>query len=551
MNTRPLISVIIPTFNRKNVICRAIDSVLKQTYNNYEILVIDDGSYDGTKELLYNTYGDKIRYYYKENEGQNSALNWGINNANGDVIAFLDSDDEWLETKLEKTVMKFESDSEIKVVYNWTGFQKNTGEIILAREDRVEGYCYAEALRQGYITSPSFLCVRKECFNVIGPLDEKFVNCQDDDLCFLLAKKYKVGLIPEILGIYHNDGLGQITQKKDVVADGWERLWRKYKEDVVRLCGLEEYGNKLYNTSICYIYAFRFDDALKIYSEAKKCNLKIKYQIIWNCVLCEYILKYRMKEARRQLSVFGTGGFFKHYLYRISRLFSSGDYYRKVYCNNRLVLLRTNSSDEYLWGSIVWGTLYNGEFISDYCQAINYIKTKNRPVVIDAGANIGLFSIAVKNSVQNATLYLIEPDSENFELATYNTKRYNGIKCIKAGLWSHKCRLSIVPSEQPWGIRVQEDDLVGENGIDAISIQDLCDEYDIEKIDLVKMDVEGAEDVIFSENIMWIDRTSAIVMEVHEEIAPGVSERIDRIMTEKGFLSSKFGENIFYFRSNA
>lgn len=100
---KPKVSVIIPTYNREKFVTKAIDSVLKQKFNNYEIIVVDDGSTDNTKENL-KRYGDKIKYIYQENSGVSGALNAGINLAKGDWIAILGSDDEWMPDYLSKQI---------------------------------------------------------------------------------------------------------------------------------------------------------------------------------------------------------------------------------------------------------------------------------------------------------------------------------------------------------------------------------------------------------------------------------------------------------------
>ena len=101
----PLISVIIPTFNRAHVLLRAVDSVLKQSYKNFELIVIDDGSTDHTDELLSSYVREgKIQYLKQENKGVSSARNFGVKSSKGDWLAFLDSDDEWLKGKLQKQV---------------------------------------------------------------------------------------------------------------------------------------------------------------------------------------------------------------------------------------------------------------------------------------------------------------------------------------------------------------------------------------------------------------------------------------------------------------
>ena len=102
------ISVIIPTFNRKVFICEAIKSVLNQTYKDWELLIIDDGSTDNTKSIIdkYSQSNPHIKYFYQENGGQGSARNLGVKVAAGNWVAFLDHDDIWLPKKLELYISK-------------------------------------------------------------------------------------------------------------------------------------------------------------------------------------------------------------------------------------------------------------------------------------------------------------------------------------------------------------------------------------------------------------------------------------------------------------
>ena len=97
------VSVAIPTYNRAHYICETIDSVLVQTYKDYEIIVVDDGSTDNTREIL-KRYGGKIKYFYQANQGQASAWNYAVSQSSGEYIAFLDDDDLWFPEKLERQV---------------------------------------------------------------------------------------------------------------------------------------------------------------------------------------------------------------------------------------------------------------------------------------------------------------------------------------------------------------------------------------------------------------------------------------------------------------
>src|SRR3989338_3266861 len=116
IKTTPLLSVIIPTFNRAFYILTVLESVLKQTYRNMEVLVVDDGSKDSTKEVLA-PYLHKIQYIYQDNRGNAAARNAGLKQAKGKYVAFLDSDDYWAQEKCEKQVAFLEKHPDCAFVY--------------------------------------------------------------------------------------------------------------------------------------------------------------------------------------------------------------------------------------------------------------------------------------------------------------------------------------------------------------------------------------------------------------------------------------------------
>lgn len=122
MNKNPTVSVIIPTYNRAHLVGRAIQSVLNQTYKDFELIIVDDGSTDNTEDIIkkYQKKDERIKYIRrKKNKGGSVARNTGINAAIGEYIAFLDSDDEWLTEKLERQMKVFKStSSEVGVVYS-------------------------------------------------------------------------------------------------------------------------------------------------------------------------------------------------------------------------------------------------------------------------------------------------------------------------------------------------------------------------------------------------------------------------------------------------
>lgn len=273
MNKQPMFTVIIPTYNRERFLKRTIDSILLQTFKNFELIIVDDGSTDNTEALI-GTYKDnRIIYVKKENGGQNSAINVGLQQAKGEYIAFCDSDDTWMPEKLEKHIEKYQEDSEIKVVYNLTGVKKEGDEeqkIVLARNDVYEGWCYKEILDQGYLTSPSFLSCKSECFDKIGFLPTDIFICQDDDLCFKLCKYFKVGLVKEILGVYHVDAPNKMCLRKKQYAYDFIKFWDLWSDEAITVCGIESLKSKYIKASYYCLEADEINMAKDVYQRACK-----------------------------------------------------------------------------------------------------------------------------------------------------------------------------------------------------------------------------------------------------------------------------------------
>ena len=206
----PLVSVIIPTYNRANILSQAILSVISQSYQNWELIIVDDGSTDNTKNVVEEfTKSDKrIKYIYQENKGQPSAMNTGIKNSAGYFIAFLDDDDQWMSRKLEKQVDLFNKDKEIALVFTDAIIQG--GKLNSKKSSDISkpysGYVYKHLLRQNFITASSVM-VKKEVLEKCGLFDEspiiKTTQMQDYDMWLRICKKYKIGYIPEILVKYN------------------------------------------------------------------------------------------------------------------------------------------------------------------------------------------------------------------------------------------------------------------------------------------------------------------------------------------------------------
>ncbi|MBO6241708.1 MAG: glycosyltransferase family 2 protein [Butyrivibrio sp.] len=200
------ISVIIPTFNRKNYILNSVNSVLNQTYRNLEVIVVDDGSEDGT-EILFNDFSDiRLRYYrLKSNHGVAYARNFGVEHSRYDVIAFNDSDDLWHEDKLQRQMEYWNEHEDDILVYcayamkenlNDKKFIKAPVEPISSSEYGQETFLYL--LNQNTIGTPTIL-MKKKVFLQIGGFDTSLPALEDWDLAVRLSIIGKIGYLDEIL----------------------------------------------------------------------------------------------------------------------------------------------------------------------------------------------------------------------------------------------------------------------------------------------------------------------------------------------------------------
>ncbi len=199
------ISVIIPTFNRAHVLREAIDSALAQTHPPFEIIVIDDGSTDATPALLAE-YGDRIRIVSQTNQGVAAARNRGIAIARGDLLAFLDSDDAWMQRKLEMQVARFEADPELGLVHCGADFL-DTGPSL----EGMEGWVATEMLRldrEVIIAHGSGVIVPRRIAEELGGFDARMRVSEDWDFCYRVAARYRIAFVKEVLVRYARNESG-------------------------------------------------------------------------------------------------------------------------------------------------------------------------------------------------------------------------------------------------------------------------------------------------------------------------------------------------------
>lgn len=235
----PIVSVVIPTYNRAYLLGRAIRSVLDQTYQDFELIVVDDGSSDNTGEVVATFADPRIHYLrHEKNRGAAAARNAGIEASRGDYVAFLDSDCEWLPEKLQKQIEVFgEVSSRVGVVYTdlWSigtdGKRKYWHSSRIMPED---GIVYEHLIgdRLTGISMPSVV-IRRECFTKVGMLDEEFPRLIDRDLYIRLSKHFYFYHIAEPLLNHYGPGKA-ISSDDRLLIKAQSLMLEKYYHDIAK-----------------------------------------------------------------------------------------------------------------------------------------------------------------------------------------------------------------------------------------------------------------------------------------------------------------------------
>ena len=232
MTHTPKVTVVITTHNRADLLPRAVESVLAQTYTDYEIIIVDDCSSDDTQEVIAGLDDPRIRSFrHERNRGVSAARNTAIFNARGEYVALLDDDDEWLPMNLELRVRRFDSaSSKVGLVYGWRDVvDDSTGKVRPHTRHTLEGDLFEYLLALNYIAGGPDLMVRLSAAQEIGGFDENVPL--SEDLLFLtqIAQRYHIAVVPHVISRQHAEhGHGRMT---DLSFEGYlnrARFFRMY-----------------------------------------------------------------------------------------------------------------------------------------------------------------------------------------------------------------------------------------------------------------------------------------------------------------------------------
>ncbi len=228
----PLVSVIIPVYNRGYLVGKTIDSVLDQDYPNIEIIVVDDCSNDNSKDVIAE-YGNKVVYYrHDKNMGAPAARNTGIMHSSGQFVAFLDSDDIWKPGKISAQV-KCISSSTPQTALVYTGMLKidESGNIVGRKIPKFRGRIFKDLLRDNVIGSTSVPLIRRDVVIEVGGFDESLPARQDLDLWLRIARSWDVDYVSDTLVLYSIHGK-RISSNTGNRIQGYLMVLDKYYDDL-------------------------------------------------------------------------------------------------------------------------------------------------------------------------------------------------------------------------------------------------------------------------------------------------------------------------------
>lgn len=227
----PKVSVIIPTYNRASFLENSVNSVLKQTFKDYEIIISDDASTDNTEEYVKSIKDPRVVYIQNPNNlGAAATRNSAIKSSKGKYIAFLDDDDKWLPNKLSLQVEKLDnSPPDMGCIGSAVSyFDADSQKITFSSKPETTNDILVDILSRNLLVSSSLL-LRKSCFDKVGLFDESFPASEDFDMWIRIAKHFKYDFIKQPLVIYTIHDI-RITRNREAIMKGLELLLAKHED---------------------------------------------------------------------------------------------------------------------------------------------------------------------------------------------------------------------------------------------------------------------------------------------------------------------------------
>jgi glycosyltransferase involved in cell wall biosynthesis len=216
----PKVTVVIPAYNAMKFLPETVESVLAQTFSDLELLIVNDGSSDNILQWATNITDDRVKLISQENQGVSAARNTGIMQSNGEYLAFLDADDLWKSTKLEKQIRRFEEYPEAGLVYTWTNlvdaFSKPINRVIASK---LEGNVWEQIIVANMIGNGSSAMIRRSCFETVGMFDSELSGAADRDMWIRIAVHYPFAVVKEPLTLWRQHTNSMSKKHQEMIQD--------------------------------------------------------------------------------------------------------------------------------------------------------------------------------------------------------------------------------------------------------------------------------------------------------------------------------------------
>lgn len=312
-----MVSVIIPNFNREQVIVETVKDVLKQTYTDLEVIIVDDCSDDRSIEVLGDIQDPRVRIFRQtEHKGQCMCRNYGVQVSNGYYIAFQDSGTFWAEDKLEKQIEKLHSQEDKGLVYCAVEIDDGMGEMCFPSEtlsvEEKTIHCSKQLAKGNFIDTPTML-MTKLCFNELGGFDESFSCWEDYDFVIRAAQRYPVQIVNEVL-VKSKYFANSVSQKDELLFQTLPLFLQKHKEFFVQNGGAEHLLSDAFNNILLHQRVSYW----KLFEECQKIQEYISS--IWDIDLLK--IAEEAMEKNRAMSCLSDSIFeyrFKHLIDEIHR----------------------------------------------------------------------------------------------------------------------------------------------------------------------------------------------------------------------------------------
>ncbi len=272
----PLVSVVIPVYNGEKKIQETIDSILNQTFSDFEIVVINDGSIDSTIEIIEKVSDSRLRLFSYSNTGLAASRNRGLAQASGEFISFIDADDLWTADKLEAQLRALREYPQAAVAYSWTDYINESSQFLHSgRRITATGDVYEKLLVMNFLENGSNPLIRRQALTAVGGFDESLPAAEDWDLWLRLAARYQFVAVQSAQVLYRVSANSMSTNLSRQEAASLQVIERAFSQAPKSLQYLKKH-------SLAQLYKYLTFKTLEVHPGKQKSIHAAKF--LWRCV---------------------------------------------------------------------------------------------------------------------------------------------------------------------------------------------------------------------------------------------------------------------------